>query len=564
MIKNTRIDLSKESQIRIDAINSIKYTLLLNYEVPTISQDTNGVKWIEKILEQCHECCKGLFGDCGSSGLRNKFFGEFGREATREKDGKYNSPLNYMDEENNMEQTENANLYDMLLHQCIMSSYHAIVTALTDEETVSFYDIVERVKPHKSEGDKKDSRGIHYLVKKRKYCLKTSKFIMRKKPLTSNNERWSTSGAFKKTTDRHLNNLKKYEELIKRKNEQGKDEQEEYNLLLQFSDLWCRICEVNATDWYFEGQNTDWLKKVGRIDKNLFKKKSKDSETLSLSGVVSDNVDGLYAFFLAERLFNINLFYSMLEFIQFIEENEHYNLSNNHMLDILLECKKLPNAFSRQSFLGYAMGKIIDQPESNIDYWFHKDIKRMDSMGHSIRGIETGFQISTWIKQFHLFVNYMSEFIIPIYQWCFLGMLLDSIESIYVEDKYEQGITKEDIHRNHLIKAFELLASYMDKHAIDMMRPVSVASSKTPFRTENLSVLMKHNYEKEYNISKEIVAKIASAFLVPSEDADIELNLKIINPGYFKNSQEGSVGPNTNFSRIQKFYTDLIKINYLK
>ncbi len=564
MIKNTKIDLSKESQIRIDAINSIKYTLLLNYEVPIIKEDTDAVEWIEKILEQCHECCKGLFGDCGSSGLRNKFFGEFGREATMAKDGKYNSPLNYMDEENNIEQKENANLYDMLLHQCIMSSYHAIVTALTDDKAVSFYDIVERVKPYKSEGDKKDSRGIHYLVKKRKYCLKTSKFIKGDRLLTSNNARWSTSGAFRITTDRHLNNLKKYAELFKRENEQGEDEQEKYQLLLQFSDLWCRICEVDATDWNFEGQNTDWLKKIGRIDENLFKKKNKDSTELSLSGVMSDKADGLYVFFLAERLFNINLFYSMLEFIQFIEENEHYYLSNKQWLDILLECKNLPNAFSRQSFLGYAIGKIIDQPDSNVDYWFQKDIKKMDSMGFSIRGVEEGFQISTWIKQFHLFVNYMSEFIIPIYQWCFLGMLLESIENIYGEDTCEQGATKEDMHRNHLIKAFELLVSYMDKHAIDMIRPVSVASSKTPFRTENLSVLMKHNYEKEYNISKEVVAKIARTFLVPRDDEDIELNLKIINPEYFKKSQDNSVGPNTNFSRIQKFYTDLIKINYLK
>lgn len=568
MIKNTKIDLSPESQNRIDAINSIKYTLLLNYEVPEIKDDTDDVEWVEQILERCRKCCKDLFGDYGERELRNKFFGDFDSKPIKTKENEAEFSLKHMDEEGytTINQTSAVNMYDMLLHQCIISAYHAIVTALIGDETVSFYEIVEKIKVHKAEGYKQDSRGIHYLVKKKKYSLKNSEIKKRIKPITEKQERWSNSGSFEKKTKTHLKKLLKYKELFVRSvmKQAVKEDVMENRISLQFSDLWCRICEVNATDWDFEGDNTEWLKKIGRIDQNLLKKKSKDDDELDLSKVMSDKTDGLYAFYLAERLFNINLFYSVLEFVEFIEKTEGYDLSKKHMLKTLLECKKMPNAFSRQCFLGYAIGKIITQPESNIDYWFDKDIKNVEVPIRYLDSIETGFQIASWIKQFYRFVNYMSEFIIPIYQWCFIGMLLESIEKVYSEDTYEKALTKEEIHKNHLIKAFELLASYMDKHAVEMIRPISIDIEKTPFRTENLSVLIKHRYEKEYNLSKDVIAQIAETFLIPNDEEDIELNFKIINPEYFRNSPVHSIGHNTNFSKIQKFYTGLIKHTYLK
>ena len=50
MITNTKIDLSKESKSRTDAINSIKYTLLLDYYVPKIDEETDDVEWVENQL----------------------------------------------------------------------------------------------------------------------------------------------------------------------------------------------------------------------------------------------------------------------------------------------------------------------------------------------------------------------------------------------------------------------------------------------------------------------------------------------------------------------------------
>jgi hypothetical protein len=233
------------------------------------------------------------------------------------------------------------------------------------------------------------------------------------------------------------------------------------------------------------------------------------------------------------------------------------------MIKMLLECKKLPNTLSRQCFLGYAMGKIISQPESSIDYWFSTDINNMDSPIRYTDSIDTGFQITTWLKQYYRFMNYMAEFIIPIYQWCFIGMLFETIENIDSEQQYSKGLTKEEIYRENLIKAFELLTRYMDKYANEMLCPVSIELKNTPFMTENLSVLMKHRYEKEYNMSSDAVAEIAKSLLFPNADEEIELNLKLINPLFFKDCEGIPIREDRNFVRIQKFYTDLIRRKYL-
>ncbi len=59
MIKNRIVKLDKDSQERIDAKNTIKYTLLLDYQVPEYDDD----RFINNIFSKCNECCFGLFYD---------------------------------------------------------------------------------------------------------------------------------------------------------------------------------------------------------------------------------------------------------------------------------------------------------------------------------------------------------------------------------------------------------------------------------------------------------------------------------------------------------------------
>ena len=60
MIKNSYISLAPDSITRNDAVNSIKYTLLLDYRVPSINNDSD---LIPSVMESCQNCCQGLFKD---------------------------------------------------------------------------------------------------------------------------------------------------------------------------------------------------------------------------------------------------------------------------------------------------------------------------------------------------------------------------------------------------------------------------------------------------------------------------------------------------------------------
>ena len=77
MIKNNSTPLSTESPIRIDAINTIKYTLLLDYHPPMY--DENVESFFSSLFKHCQECCYRVFMDIKerhkSNEQENAFFG---------------------------------------------------------------------------------------------------------------------------------------------------------------------------------------------------------------------------------------------------------------------------------------------------------------------------------------------------------------------------------------------------------------------------------------------------------------------------------------------------------
>ena len=66
----------------------------------------------------------------------------------------------------------------------------------------------------------------------------------------------------------------------------------------------------------------------------------------------------IYQKYLTERVFDLNLFYSLLNIILFTEDNSQYQLNSKEILDTLALCQKLPNTFSRQLFVKYATDHI--------------------------------------------------------------------------------------------------------------------------------------------------------------------------------------------------------------
>lgn len=374
--------------------------------------------------------------------------------------------------------------------------------------------------------------------------------------LLTNEKKSSTASDFMKTTETHRKLLKNH----------GVFGKEGERIPFQFSDLWCRICSVPVREWKLSGDCKNKLKIIDKLDGSLLKKESsmsKENENfqINIGGFHGERVDGLYTHYLTERMFNFHMIYNMLKHIQYIDTNTKYTLSNDETLEILLLGKKMQNAFSRHCFWGYAIEKITYEPNSSADYWLFRDIYHSEAKMISTRRMDTGFQISIWLNQYKLFVNYMSEFVIPIYEWCFVGMLLEFIETKYPEDN----------HRKHLIRLLDLLAEYMEEHTDNLICPIEfhneeIKNNSTHFTEAMSSVLMKHPYTNFDQLNEKTIETLLSN-LIDSQD-DVELNLKKFNPDFFRKDREKQVEyktyPNTNFSRIQMFYTDLIRYTHLQ
>ena len=137
MITNTYIPLDKDSSVRNDAINTIKYTLLLDYQVPQYTDDD----LIFNVFRSCQKCCLGLFRDLkprhekvDESGYH--FFGRTFFDNDFRRIGIIPATLT-LDTSSGFEPY----LHNMIMQHCIISSYHAVLTALSKDASTTAYGI---------------------------------------------------------------------------------------------------------------------------------------------------------------------------------------------------------------------------------------------------------------------------------------------------------------------------------------------------------------------------------------------------------------------------------------
>ena len=532
MIRNTRISLEKDSEKRIDAKSVIKYTLLLDYKIPKICKEDT---WITDVMQCCQECCRGLFEDYQRGGKEYNFFGKYKKEQK--------SPLGYLDQGDKrshiFEDRNQPRFHDMILHHCVIAAYHAILTDLVGEDTITHYDLVNNM------AGTKYSRGLNYLIKNEIYSLNTRKIKTNTNNGRSNKEKSRMASDFEKTSHTHKQVLSRYDLW-------GMDDK---NIPIQFADLLFRICKIPAPKWHiFSNSKTDYIGRVQELDKMLIERFSNLESPLEHTGFHGNDVDWLYANYLMERTFNISLFYSLLSHIDQIEKEQIPFFGNQEIMDVLLTCSKLPNSFSRQVFINYAIGNIWDKPESSHDFWSEHDLEQSDIAVKKIRKERSGFLLPVWVEQFKLFMNYMSEYVIPIYEWCFVCMLMESIEGKY------QG----ENHKMHLTRALDLLADYMIGQKDAIVRPVKFKKEegKLFFSEDVSSVLIQHNrFETFRDINAQTIEQLVKGLFRVKDERD--LNLKPLNAKFFV--KDGTNMPKgTNHRRIQDFYIEFVKYTYLQ
>lgn len=509
-MRNTYIPLSNNSKIRTDAAGTIKYTLLLNYELPSADSHSN---FIEDLFTKCHNCCSGIFSD--SPELITYNF--FGSQHSDYKQSHTNPPR----------------LHNMILNHCIISSYHAIITELLKDEYVSSYTLVNKIR----------TIGIYELYKTDFIINEGNKLRFKNRDTSSYSLKSRKASDFYKKSASHKEILEPLFVPVSSDNT--------YQYSLQFSSLCYKICNIYASkfkkvDFKSSDSFLKWLKEM-----NLSLIPPIDLKTISSEDKNSIfPIDFLYTNFLSERLFNFRLMYSLLKNILIVEEKTDYRICTSDILKTLSLCKKLPNVFSRQYFLKFAFDSFEKTTNSYADFWYENDMRGNDIIMGINRTHRLGFQFEKWLEQYRLFINYMSEFVIPVYEWCFLDMLLSTIERDYPSEP----------HFNHLLRAVTILSNHANTHYKEILEPEVASSSKN----DDILYLFTRprKIETLHNLSFDSLKTIYNELYLPQND-EIDLNLPTyLNPNYFKNITPDK--RNNSVIRIRAFYTNLIRYDHLQ
>lgn len=492
MINNEHISLSQSSTVRTDALNSIKHTLLLDYQTPQIADLSNP---IPEIIKNCHWCCSGLFKDVEYCSLSNNNFGFyfFGspsnignniQNSSKKKRKENSKLLSSLDEyklptDNKTctnSENQNIKLPDMILDHCVLSCYHAVITDLLYDQTVTLYECVNDIK----------YAGVHSLYKNGKIDFKNKNEKLLKRDLnkqSGNTKKSSLASDFGRKVTSHFKSLPYFETLF---TSQIIDNSSPKNVryYLQFSGLLSHICEIDARSLkLFSKTITEYnrgniLQHFESISDSMSNRPSKDNTKSESVLLNHDSVDDLYYRYIIERTFNFNLFYSLLRNIHRIESNTNFQLCQEEILKILCLCQKLPNAFSRQCFLQYAFDNLITQPDSYFDFWHDHQLNMNNYVLEYYTKPRLGFQFMKWINQFEHFCNYIGDFVIPIYEWCFTNMLMEVIENTL--SKKENCNDSTVFHKLCLFEAFQILSNYMEKkeNYNRILQPIPISNSQ--------------------------------------------------------------------------------------
>lgn len=535
MINNTYIPLDQSSSLRNDALNSIKHTLLLKYEVPNVD---NKNQLISEVMRSCQKCCQGLFLDTTVSSNEKIYFSFFGTlppiKETTLKNTSYK--LSFLDEfppnKQMYPEMSDIGFPTMILDHCVLSCYHAVLTEILGNKTVTAYEVVNYIK----------SQGIYSLYKKDKLNLQSGP-ILKKKDLyfKPNSAKSSTASDFGKKAQTHIKALAFTQPIFK-----AEDFNDTNGFFLQFADIFSHICDIDVRRWKFlsskinENNRFDILERFKLLSEELFP--AKDKKTYI-------TVDNLYYYYIMERISNVKLISCLLKNIDIIEKNTRYILCQEETINTICRCQKFPNIFSRQYFIQYAFDQLTNKPISYLDYWHDHRLDMSTSVLESPLRPVHHFQFIRWLEQFSLFCDYMSEYVIPIYEWCFTNMLMDTIEKNFVPDTGKETTDNKFMHRTNLLTAYEVLSEYMQQNSKQILCPVP--SDKQP---ETLSFVTKA--ESDLNFLDIPADTLQQLLRLCFSHEELDLSLCKLNPDFFLNNRRK---PNArNSEHIRNFYINLL------
>lgn len=467
MIENTRVSLKPTDLPRQTAKGIIQYTLFLDYKNP--KSTPNDTEYISKIVEATDFCCFPLI-DQTSDMVGYDFFGLNTKYST--------DNLLYLNRYPPTSEIpdlpQDISVSKLLVQNSLMSAYHVLLTEYLDNCTTTSYQIVNQLKgagAHKAMSTIKNGHSCVVIKENKTECLNLPKHG------ESNNLNSSKAATFGK---KYYVRRKAFPALFAFTDDNPEldsgDASFTYNL--QYAALTKRIVDAKHDHFNcifnFNKKNVS-AEKIAETLSQLIKHFTPafSNGTLEINNMFTeqnnDIVDGVYEYYLSEKAFSLNLFYNALKIIQDTEKqhNNRYDFKHTENLRVIAKCKQLSCPFVAPYLLQFAFDHIDKDTTSYLDYWNRHSLNSRDIFASRAKK-PSGFHYDQWLHQFELFVDYLSSYIIPVYDWCFLSMLLEGIEKAHPEYS----------HLQCLELAITMLGNYIQVNAKSILFPLKTSSQK--------------------------------------------------------------------------------------
>lgn len=201
----------------------------------------------------------------------------------------------------------------------------------------------------------------------------------------------------------------------------------------------------------------------------------------------SIEIDNLYYYYKLEKMFNISLCNCAAQLIDTLKNNNHLYPDGENDLKNLALISQMPNVFSRNYYLQYALESL--KVQSDI---YNNNFQRIlrPTIGNYF--IESHpYDIFKWNQTFKQYCQLFTNFVIPAEEWYFFITIFKSLNP---------NATFNDTET--LLTLHQLLKEYIEKNATRIIMPTKDLSTANPNRTtDTISDVTAfiENYFNEYD-----------------------------------------------------------------
>lgn len=496
---SSHIELSKDSECRRNAEGYLRYALHLNYETPEISP--NDPKLFSNLKNAFKDICSQL-----TNGIEPAFFGtNYIIESKRPQDDRlslHKTNTNAANDASSLGVYYN-DLFDLLFNDSIIEVYHSLLLALYTIEVPSYSILgLSNIFESLMNTGRPDTNPNHYSRK------------------GSKSKSSSAASDFNKTWIK-ISELQRFNQIIYT---QESKTAPLYNPV--YSSLYNKIKEENLYVYLKHllspaGSYSTSIKSMDKIRNSLMPAGESTKEKKPFT-YFKKSVDGIFHYYISEKLTDINLFHCLLENIYTTERRTNYRFNNKEAVRVLSEFRFLPNALSRMHLVKFAFDYIDKNTFSDLDLMNRMGLNetipsgKTDPLIYTSLGY-TNFSFEHWITQIRYMVCFLSQQLIPACNWCMLLLLLQIIEKKMSIS--ESLISQKDV----LYKAISLTGTYISDNFRNIMHPVRFKSKNSNNSLDIFSTWENKSESLYYFMDKDIISWLYDYFYKTGQNSDIQI-----------------------------------------